>query len=59
LELHDYGLPFEPIDLSEVQAYTNVVINQPSCPSFTFFQPTCLIVIVGETFCFHHDVDVD
>jgi hypothetical protein len=47
LELHDYGLPFEPIDLFEVQASTNVVLDQPSCTSFTIFQPTCLIIIVG------------
>ncbi len=58
LELRDYGLPFEPIDLSKVQASTDVVIDQPFCPSFIIFQPTCLIVIVGLTYRFQHDVVV-
>lgn len=47
LELHDYGLPFEPIDLSEVQASIDVVIDQPSCLSYIVFQPIYLTVIVG------------
>jgi hypothetical protein len=58
LELHDNGLPFEPIDLFEVQAFVDVVIDQPSCPSFIVFQPTCPIVIVGQTSCSRPNVVV-
>jgi hypothetical protein len=52
LELHDYGLPYEPIGLSfKVQDFVDVTINQPSSPSFIIFQSTCRTITISQTFC--------
>jgi hypothetical protein len=52
LELHDYGLPCEPIGLSfKVQDFVDVTISQLSSPSFIIFQSTCPTITIGQTFC--------
>jgi hypothetical protein len=48
LELHDYGLPYEPIGLSfKVQDFVDVIVGQPSSPSFIIFQSTCPTITIG------------
>jgi hypothetical protein len=42
LELHEYGLPYEPIGLSfKVQDFVDVTVGQPSSFSFIIFESTC------------------
>ncbi len=49
LELYDYDLPSKLVDLSKVQAFVDVAVDQSSCLGFIIFQSTCPTITFGQT----------